>query len=132
MGEESSELPLWGKRPLIAHVFRQPDRRAPIPIALGFTGLVLGLPWLVLLGLLGKAGADLKFWPSDFSGNCRALAFHGILAGMLLVLVLYWIQLTIFPALGILVALWLVAYLVRPRDLPADAAARRRAAAKTD
>merc|ERR1711976_165742 len=91
---------------------RPPARRAPALFSLIFTG-ALGVPLLVLLTMLGKIG--VSFGLPSFTGAMTGLVFHAALYAMLAVIVGYWLFLTIFPTLGMLTVLGLVAYFFRPQ-----------------
>jgi oligosaccharyltransferase complex subunit delta (ribophorin II) len=112
--QEHSEEKLWQKRPEITHIFRKPERRAPKLFSMAFTALTL-VPFLVLFVMLGKVGANFSNFPTT-ADSLRALIFHGVLAVMLLIIVSYWLFLTIFPTIFFLLCGGLVAFIFRPRS----------------
>jgi oligosaccharyltransferase complex subunit delta (ribophorin II) len=117
----AAHQPLHNALPEIKHAFRRPERRAPAPISLVFTALAL-LPLVALVPALAAAGANLKGFPS--SDPTWAAAFLASLAGVLALLVVFWLRLTLatvlWPGLALGSALWFTGW----RALRAHASAR--------
>jgi len=130
----ASHQPLHNALPDIRHTFRRPERRAPAAVSLAFTGLALA-PLALLVPALVAAGANMKGWPSDPAAAAWAVAFLGSLAATLLLLVVFWLRLTLatllWPATGMGFALWFSGW----KALKAHASARlaeEQAAGKKD
>lgn len=117
----AAHQPLHNSLPEIKHAFRRPERRAPAALSLLFTALAL-LPLVALVPALAAAGANLKGFPS--SDPTWAAAFLASLAGVLGLLVVFWLRLTLatvlWPGLALGSALWYTGW----RALRAHASAR--------
>jgi len=84
--------------PLITHKFRDPSRRPPAIVSLAFAALAI-VPLLALvLMLLPAAGASLRGFPSG-AGAVSALAFHALLAAVLVIYSLYFYELNMMQVL---------------------------------
>eukprot|EP01137_Pigoraptor_chileana_P027428 Opistho-2@10012 len=102
----------FGPKPVITHLFREPEKRPPAVVSLAFTAIVLS-PFLVLLVLWGALGANI----SNFSFSLYSLAFHGGIGAILAILALFWLQLTIFETLGYLAVAGVVTFLAGNKAL---------------
>eukprot|EP00878_Enallax_costatus_P042940 GHUV01050464.1.p2 GENE.GHUV01050464.1~~GHUV01050464.1.p2 ORF type:complete len:217 (+),score=92.75 GHUV01050464.1:359-1009(+) len=90
-------------KPNIAHTFRAPDKRAPAVVSLGFTVLAAS-PLLLLLGYLASLGVNFKGLPSG-AATLWVLLFHGGIAAMLLLYLLFWLRLNLAQTLPVALAL---------------------------
>lgn len=82
-------------KPEISHLFRQPEKRPAEAISMVFTGLVL-LPFLVLLGLWAKLGANI----SNIKLTISAVIFHGGLLAILAIYVKFYVDTDMFVTMG--------------------------------
>ncbi|KAK9287577.1 hypothetical protein L1049_015998 [Liquidambar formosana] len=88
----------YGPKAEISHIFRAPEQRPPEELSLAFLGLTL-LPFIgFLVGLL-RLGVNLKNFPRSAAPATFAILFHGGIAGVLLLYVLFWLKLDLFTTL---------------------------------
>jgi hypothetical protein len=73
--------------PEIHHMFRIPDRRAPIFLALLFSGLLIASFFIFVIGLIKYVG----FKPSDVVNNWKLVFFAFTLFSIELILLWFWI-----------------------------------------
>jgi hypothetical protein len=78
---------------LIAHIFREADKRAPEMMSLVFTGLCIA-PLLLFINLIGRIGFKFAMPSRPFYTLVFSLSIGGILA----LLTIYWIGISIFYA----------------------------------
>jgi hypothetical protein len=76
--------------PVIDHQFRAPASRPVAAVSLAFTALALA-PLLLLFGLLPRAGFNTRALPGGAASIWVPL-FHILLAGVLVILGLYWLM----------------------------------------
>jgi hypothetical protein len=76
--------------PVIDHQFRAPASRPVAAVSLAFTALALA-PLLLLFGLLPRAGFNTRALPGGAASILVPL-FHILLAGVLVILGLYWLM----------------------------------------
>jgi len=108
--------------PVIEHVFRPEEKRAPASISTIFTGLVFA-PVLVLLILVGRVGINFKNFPTGTT-SLFALAFTGCLFAYAGLVALFWFQINLLTTLKYLVVLGVVTVFVGNRTLQYLAALR--------
>ncbi|KJE90621.1 hypothetical protein CAOG_01905 [Capsaspora owczarzaki ATCC 30864] len=106
----------------IHHIFRVPEKRPPIIVSTVFIGLVLA-PAAFLLVAWGLIGANVK----NMSFHPIAHVFHASIAGILLILVLFWLHLSFFTTLKYLALVGIVAAASGNHTLRRIAAAREKA-----
>nr|AFK35219.1 unknown [Lotus japonicus] len=88
----------YGPKAEINHIFRVPEKRPAQELFLAFLGLIL-LPFIgFLVGLL-RLGVNLKNFPSSTVPATFAILFHGGIAAVLLLYVLFWLKLDLFTTL---------------------------------
>lgn len=88
----------YGPKAEINHIFRVPEKRPAQELSLAFLGLIL-LPFIgFLVGLL-RLGVNLKNFPSSTVPATFAILFHGGIAAVLLLYVLFWLKLDLFTTL---------------------------------
>ncbi|MEW5309436.1 MAG: hypothetical protein WDW38_001325 [Sanguina aurantia] len=86
-------------KPEIVHQHRLPSARPPTTISLVFTGLVL-LPLIgVVLVVLTVVKTNFKAFPTDPVAVACAFAFHGSVAGVLVLYLLFWLRLNLAETL---------------------------------
>ncbi|PSC69378.1 dolichyl-diphosphooligosaccharide-glycosyltransferase subunit 2 [Micractinium conductrix] len=95
---------LFQPLPEIRHMHRAPERRAPAAVSLLFTGVVAA-PLAAFLLLALRAGANVKAFPTDGAGFLLAVAFHGGLAAICALYLLFWLRLNLMQTLPILAVL---------------------------
>jgi len=100
-----------GMKPDIHHMFRQPAKRPSKLLSMTFTGLLLGTFFIFLLALL-RLGFNLSGFPGLGLGFLLNIVFQLIILGMLMVVVLYWLTISIFDAFTYLGALGLAASVI--------------------
>mmetsp|Transcript_31484 Transcript_31484/g.70093 ORF Transcript_31484/g.70093 Transcript_31484/m.70093 type:complete len:292 (-) Transcript_31484:521-1396(-) len=88
----ASVQPVDNLKPVINHVFRAPDKRAPAIISLVFTALALAPLLGVVVYVTGFIGINFNGFPKEGSVRTAALAFHGMLAGMLFMYAMFWLK----------------------------------------
>eukprot|EP00698_Gefionella_okellyi_P005443 TRINITY_DN14988_c0_g1_i1.p1 TRINITY_DN14988_c0_g1~~TRINITY_DN14988_c0_g1_i1.p1 ORF type:complete len:376 (-),score=123.97 TRINITY_DN14988_c0_g1_i1:45-1172(-) len=106
---------LYAARNEIVHQFRRPEKRPSAFMATVFSAGVLA-PILLLLGGLLAIGANLRNLPLG-AKFLPAVAFIALLGAIMALYVLYWLQLTLFPTLGLLTALGTAAIFAGQRAL---------------
>lgn len=103
-----------GMKPDIHHMFKQPAKRPSKLLSMTFTGLVLGTFFIFFLALL-RLGFNLSGFPG-FSGLGLGfllnILFQLIILGMLMVVIMYWLTISIFDAFTYLGALGLAASVI--------------------
>ncbi|XP_016449270.1 dolichyl-diphosphooligosaccharide--protein glycosyltransferase subunit 2 isoform X3 [Nicotiana tabacum] len=88
----------FGPKAEIAHVFRVPEKRPPRDLSYAFLALVL-LPFLgFLVGLL-RLHVNLKNFPTASGPAMFAILFHLLIAAVLSLYVLFWLQWNLFQTL---------------------------------
>jgi len=107
-------------RPVITHMFREPEKRPSTLVSNAFTILVI-LPLLLLFVLWGKLGVNL----SNFPFSLHAIGFHAGLGSIFCLFVLFWLKLNMFTTLKYLVCLCVVTFLCGNRLLAKIAADRK-------
>lgn len=95
---------LFRPLPEIKHMHRSPERRTPAIVSLAFTAVVLA-PLAAFTVLALMAGANIKAFPTDGAGFLSAAGFHGGLAAIQGLYLLYWLHLNLMQVLPILCAL---------------------------
>ncbi|RKP13726.1 Dolichyl-diphosphooligosaccharide--protein glycosyltransferase subunit Swp1 [Piptocephalis cylindrospora] len=122
--EFSPEDEEWTLRPEIHHIFREDQKMPPLFLSQVFAALTFS-PWLLLLPLWAYLGANTKRapWssPIELASN---ILFLGSLVGFAYIYAMYWLRVTLFPTLGALAAVGLVALFTGQHSL--SALARRR------
>ncbi|KAL9656349.1 hypothetical protein ABK040_005115 [Willaertia magna] len=113
--EKSEEEKLYEPRPLINHIFRKEEKRAPASIALVFCG-VIAFMFLVYLINIVRVGFNFKNCPGGLSG-LLAPVFIGLVVAMVGVLTLYFISWDIFDTLNYLIVLGIATTLVGSKVL---------------
>ncbi|KAG2445474.1 hypothetical protein HXX76_000090 [Chlamydomonas incerta] len=83
-------------KPEIAHIFRAPEKRPPAIVSLVFAGLALAPLAIVILYVPIATGVNFKAWSA---APLAALLFHGGLAAMLLLYLLFWLKLNLAQTL---------------------------------
>lgn len=89
-------------RPEIHHVFRKPDKRTHPVIPVFFAILQVAALGVLLAALWHITGARLGALPQTAGGWAAAAAFHGCLAAVLLLLLAFWVNLTILEMLPLM------------------------------
>mmetsp|Transcript_12246 Transcript_12246/g.39183 ORF Transcript_12246/g.39183 Transcript_12246/m.39183 type:complete len:675 (-) Transcript_12246:37-2061(-) len=113
--------------PEITHQFREPEALPPQILSLVFTAASVAPSILFVLGLL-VLGANLNGFPGGL-GFIWALGFHGGLAAILALFVVYWLRLDMFTTLGGALLLGALTAIFGHRSLRATAAKEARAKA---
>lgn len=107
---DASKLPapysLHKPKPVIEHLFREPEKRPPVFVSNLFTGLVF-VPFSVLIGLWVKLGVNISNFPFSLS----ALGFHVGLGAIFVLFGFFWLQLNMFQTLKYLLGLGVVTFL---------------------
>ncbi|PWA60175.1 Ribophorin II [Artemisia annua] len=88
----------FGPKAEINHIFRVPEKRPPQEVSYAFLGLVL-VPLLTFLVGLLRLGANFKNFPTSAVPATFAILFHGGIAAVLLLYVLFWLKLDLFTTL---------------------------------
>ncbi|KAF5841388.1 Oligosaccharyltransferase subunit Ribophorin II-domain-containing protein [Dunaliella salina] len=121
--------PINNVRPIITHMFRPPEKRPPPMISMFFAALVV----LILVALIGFVvlglGVNFNGWPQDGMTALSALAFHGLIAAMLGLYLIFWLRWNLIQTLP--VALGLGAALVTVGHKALSGIATERLHAKT-
>uniref|UniRef100_UPI00358F6FD9 dolichyl-diphosphooligosaccharide--protein glycosyltransferase subunit 2 isoform X3 n=1 Tax=Myxine glutinosa TaxID=7769 RepID=UPI00358F6FD9 len=110
---------LYTSKPLIEHMFRQPEKRPTRVVSNAFTFLVL-CPLMLLFVLWFKLGVNLR----NFTFAPSTIFFHLGLGSMLVLLYMFWSHLNMFDMLKYLTALGLFTFLAGNRMLSQMAAKR--------
>lgn len=118
-----------GPLPEIIHVHRQPEKRPPAHLALAFTALVAAELLALLWVLSWHPSVNLGAWPgAGTSAAFACVAFHGGLAAILGLYLLFWAKLNILQTLPLLAVLSVFTTVSGNRALLALADARAKAA----
>ncbi|KAK1420565.1 hypothetical protein QVD17_22262 [Tagetes erecta] len=88
----------YGPKAEIAHIFRAPEKRPPQEVSFAFLGLVL-VPFLAFLVGLLRLGVNFKNFPTSAIPATFAILFHGGIAAVLILYVLFWLKLDLFTTL---------------------------------
>ncbi|PWA35715.1 Ribophorin II [Artemisia annua] len=88
----------FGPKAEINHIFRVPEKRPPQEVSYAFLGLVL-VPLLTFLVGLLRLGVNFKNFPTSAVPATFAILFHGGIAAVLLLYVLFWLKLDLFTTL---------------------------------
>lgn len=107
-------------KPEITHMFRQPEKRPSEAISMVFTGLVL-LPFLVLLGLWAKLGANI----SNMKLSLSAIVFHGGLLAILAIYVKFYLDTDMFVTMQYLAVASIITFLAGHKLLASVAADKK-------
>ncbi|XP_062842368.1 dolichyl-diphosphooligosaccharide--protein glycosyltransferase subunit 2 [Trichomycterus rosablanca] len=111
---------LYVPKPVIQHLFREPEKRPPTVLSNTFTALVLS-PLLLLIIVWIKLGANI----SNFSLSPSSILFHLGHAAMLGLMYVYWTQLDMFQTLKYLAILGSLTFLAGNRMLAQKAVKRQ-------
>ena len=127
--DSSAAAPAAGPLPERFHIHRQPEKRPHAFMAVAFTALV-GAELILLLWTLSRhPAANLGAWPGFGSAaGLACVAFHGGIAGILGLYLLFWARLNILQTLPLLAVLGLFTTVSGNRALLALADARAKAA----
>jgi len=119
----------YGPKAEIAHIFRAPEKRPPQEVSFAFLGLVL-VPFLAFLVGLLRLGVNFKNFPTSTIPATFAILFHGGIAAVLLLYVLFWLKLDLFTTLKALGVIGIFLMFVGHRTLShlASAAAKLKSA----
>jgi len=117
--------PLNNVKPEIRHIFRAPDKQPPVVISLAFTGLALA-PLGILLIALTQMGINFQGIPSG--GSLWVLLFHGSIAGMLGLYLMFWLKLNLAQTMPLAVGIGLLVTATGYKALSALSADRLAAA----
>lgn len=101
----AASQPTNNLKPNIEHIFRPPASRPPAIVSLVFTGLALA-PLVFLLGALGLLGVNLKALPVG-PASLWVLLFHGGIAALLGLYLLFWLRLNLATTLPLALGLGL-------------------------
>uniref|UniRef100_A0A7S3QP46 Ribophorin II n=1 Tax=Dunaliella tertiolecta TaxID=3047 RepID=A0A7S3QP46_DUNTE len=97
--------PISNVRPIITHMFRPPEKRPPAMISMFFAALVV----LILAALIGflvlGLGVNFNGWPQDGMTALSALAFHGLIAAMLGLYLVFWLRWNLIQTLPVALGL---------------------------
>lgn len=110
---------LYAPLPEIVHLHRKPEKRAPSAVALVFTAAAAA-PLAALLAGLAAVGANVKGFPTG-AGFVAAAGFHGGLAAVLGLYLLFWLRLNLAQAAALALALGTVTAGFSRFALPAGA-----------
>ncbi|XP_076899424.1 dolichyl-diphosphooligosaccharide--protein glycosyltransferase subunit 2-like [Bidens hawaiensis] len=105
-----------GPKPEIAHIFRPQEKRPPQELSYAFAGLVF-VPFLAFLVGLLRLGVNMKKFPTSTVPATLAILFHGGIAAVLGLYVLFWLKLDLFPTLKTLGVLGMFLMFVGHRTL---------------
>lgn len=97
--------PVHNLKPEIAHSFRLPEKRPPVAISYAFAGLTFVPLVAVLLYVTAGLKANVK---GLSTAPIAAIVFHGSIAAMLGLYVLFWLQLNLAQTLVIAMPIGLV------------------------
>lgn len=92
---------LYGPKPEITHVFRPAEKRPPPPLSNAFLVLTL-LPLLGFLAGPKLLSTNMRSFPTSGLPMLAALAFHGGIASILGLYILFWTKLNLFETLRFL------------------------------
>nr|GEW86903.1 dolichyl-diphosphooligosaccharide--protein glycosyltransferase subunit 2-like [Tanacetum cinerariifolium] len=106
----------FGPEAEINHIFRVPEKRPPQEVSFAFLGLVL-IPLLAFLVGLLRLGVNFKNFPTSAVPATFAILFHGGIAAVLLLYVLFWLKLDLFTTLKTLGLLGIFLMFVGHRTL---------------
>jgi len=104
--KQAGDVYVQGAKPEIKHLFREPEKRPAEAISMVFTGLVL-LPFLVLLGLWAKLGANI----SNMKLTISAIVFHGGLLAILGIYVKFYLDTDMFVTMQCLAVASIITFL---------------------
>ncbi|XP_002967082.2 dolichyl-diphosphooligosaccharide--protein glycosyltransferase subunit 2 [Selaginella moellendorffii] len=98
---ETDPMAVFKPKAEIAHIFRTPEKRPPTALSYTFLAFTI-LPFLAFL--VGMRLLNINFGNAPTSGlpALSALAFHGGLASILGLYLLFWLKLNLFTTLQIL------------------------------
>ncbi|KAL5994829.1 Glutamine--fructose-6-phosphate aminotransferase [isomerizing] 2 [Asimina triloba] len=88
----------FGPKQEISHIFRAPEKRPPRELSLAFMGLTF-IPFIGFVVGLIRLGVNLKNFPSSAVPATFAALFHGGIAAVLLLYVLFWVKVPFYCAL---------------------------------
>jgi len=116
-------------KPEIRHQHRKPDKRPPAVVALAFTCLILAELAALGVALLRHPAVNFGLWPRAGSGAAIACAaFHGGMAALMGLYLVFWVQLSILQLLTPLAALGLFTVVAGHQALSALARERVKSA----
>lgn len=100
-GASSAPVSKFGPKPEISHIFRQPEKRPPTYLSMAFLVLTL-LPLVGFFVALLQLGVNLKNLPSGGLPLAAAAGFHGGIASILVLYLMFWLKLNLFTTLQVL------------------------------
>ncbi|KAI3526600.1 hypothetical protein L1887_05857 [Cichorium endivia] len=106
----------YGPMPEISHIFRPQEKRPPQELSYVFLGLVY-VPFLAFLVGLLRLGVNMKNFPTSSVPATFAVLFHGGIAAVLALYVLFWLKLDLFTTLKTLGVLGMLLLFVGHRTL---------------
>lgn len=106
----------YGPLPEISHAFRPQEKLPPQELSYVFLGLVF-VPFLAFLVGLLRLGVNMKNFPTSTVPATFAILFHGGIAAVLVLYVIFWLKLDLFTTLKTLGILGMVLLFVGHRTL---------------
>ncbi|KAI3787831.1 hypothetical protein L2E82_00289 [Cichorium intybus] len=106
----------YGPMPEISHIFRPQEKRPSQELSYVFLGLVF-VPFLAFLFGLLRLGVNMKNFPTSLVPATFAILFHGGIAAVLALYVLFWLKLDLFTTLKTLGVLGMLLLFVGHRTL---------------
>ncbi|XP_071719741.1 dolichyl-diphosphooligosaccharide--protein glycosyltransferase subunit 2-like [Rutidosis leptorrhynchoides] len=88
----------FGPAPEIRHIFRTQEKRPPQELSYAFLGLVF-IPLFAFFIGLSRFGVNMKNFPTSTVPAAFAILFHGGIAAVLVLYVLFWLKLDLFTTL---------------------------------
>jgi hypothetical protein len=101
--EEDEEDKAFGPRKEIHHLFRDPAPRPATTVSLVFAAIQIALPFVVLLPLLKRSGANLDNFPTGGTALLYAVGFQASIAALLVLFAVFWIGLNAFSTFYLVV-----------------------------
>ncbi|KAJ3093942.1 proteasome regulatory particle base subunit [Physocladia obscura] len=114
----------------IFHVFRKQETMPNVLISYVFTGLVVAVPWIILLGSWNVLGANVSNLSETNTNFVWGVSFLASIAASCVFFLIYWYKLNLFELFGYGSVVWSVLGLLGRQALISHASLRLKAEKK--